>query len=166
MPINSYIYNSINIIINIIITWKQMKIMWFFWKSEEFPFTSSRCYRTRTVVTHARYTHVHFTCYTAWPDNKTRVYGAVVYPLVFAENCETRDDSVPEIRAMNFARVRPEIASWRNERKTRDGEVQKESFYQCLFIGATNCAIFWDRQAVRTLANDAQKDAFLLWTIH
>jgi len=60
--------------------------------------------------TRVRYTRVHFTCYTAWPDDKPRVYGAVVYPLVFAENCETRDDSVPGIRAMNFARVRWEEA--------------------------------------------------------
>jgi len=78
-------------------------------------------------------------------DDKPRVYGAVVYPLVFAENCETRDDSVPGIRAMNFARVRPEIASGRSERKTHDKEtIQKESFYQRLFIGTTNCAIFWE----------------------
>ena len=102
-------------------------------------------------------------------DDKPRVYGAVVYPLVFAENCETRDDSVPGIRAMNFARVRPEIASGRSERKTRDRKTFKRNRSTSAYSSVRLIARSFEKPSYvavqHTLANDSQpKDAFPLWS--
>lgn len=83
----------------------------FFYFQEWAFYVFKMLYITHPPVTHMPVTHASISpddhaCCTTRSNNKPRVYGAVVYLLVFAENCETHGDFVPGIRAMNFARVR------------------------------------------------------------